>query len=91
MATKTKMTVKKVPGNGDTNLYGTTPKPTYKKIEGAKPKPNPPKSETDKYLKTIESRVGKKHPVTGRIMTKADVIKMDRELEYQKKNKNKVS
>jgi hypothetical protein len=71
--------------NGDKNEPGKNPKPTYKKMEGSD---TPAKQRTAAENKKNASDAKKGpdiHPVTGRPMTDADRVKMNKELEYRKK------
>jgi len=90
MATRSKMTTKSVKTNGDKKdpMAGKNkpaPKPTYKKMQGSD---DPVKKRTMAEGKKSASDAKKGpsiHPVTGRPMTDADRVKMNRELEYRKK------
>lgn len=82
MATRTKMTVK---GNGDKNEPGKNPKPTYKKMQGSNA-PAKKRTPAEDKKNLVNAKKGPSmHPVTGKPMTDADRVKMNRELEYRKK------
>jgi hypothetical protein len=82
---KTKMTVR-VKGNGDKNEPFKNPKPQQKPPLKKVGKSTVDKDNTNKILGRAKDNVGKPHPVTGKPMTPAQAMQMERQKEYKKRS-----
>lgn len=81
-----KATKKKMDG-GDKNEPGKKPKPQPKPTISKRGKSTVNPSNTNKALGRATDNAGGIHPVTGKQMTKAQAMEMERQKEYKKNNK----
>jgi hypothetical protein len=77
-----KTTKKKM--NGDKNEPGKKPKPQPKPTITTIGKSTVDKKNTDMILKRATDNIGRPHPITGKPMTKAQAMQMERQKEYKK-------
>lgn len=90
MATKTKMvvkTTKKKMDGGDKNEPGKNPKAQPKPKMSTRGKSTVNSTNTNKALGRATNNTGKLHPVTGKQMTKAQAVEVERQKEYKKNSK----